>query len=225
MATVAATLTNVRIDDQSIAFTLDVSGDPGGTASAYLFIYDAAGTERERTELGSMSVGQTWEAHLDLPVSKLEDGDYGAWVDVLTKAADGQDGTFAREGVAFLVGRGRVYPSHEHVDQRSFDDPPTLSPLRLEGSWLVFDMTSTAKHDVEVLHRMAIAIAESGNAQEFHGQELLRAGATQQAHYLLPEHLEDGRYVVAVSAQNEGSDYPSVGVLELQVSGGVVTVI
>src|SRR5258706_2358120 len=218
MATAAATITNLRIDDQQLTFTLTVTGDPGGTASVYTFVYDAAGSERQRSDLGSMNVGDTWEAHLDLPVGHLEDGDYGAWVDVLTTAADGLDGTNAKEGVAFLVGRGRVYPSHEHVDQRAFQDPPTLSPLRLEGTWVVFDMTSTAPHDVEVAHRMSVGIADSGNVQEFHGQELLRAGATQQAHYLLPEHLDDGRHVVVVTAQNQGSDYPAVGVLEFQAN-------
>lgn len=221
----SATITNLRIADQALAFTLTVTGDAGGFAEPMMYVYDAAGSERERTNLGRMEVGQTWEALLDLPATTVGDGDFGAWIDVLTTAADGQMGPLAREGIGFLVGRGRVYPSREHVDDRTFDTPPTLSPLRLEGTWIVFDMTSTAQHDVEVIHQLAVGIENSGNFQSFHGQELLRAGATQQAHYLLPDQLADGKYIVSVTAKNEGSDFPAAGYAEFQVNGGVITLL
>ena len=59
----------------------------------------------------------------------------------------------------------------------------------------------------------------------FHGTELLRAGASQQAHYLLPDNLADGRYLAIVTIQNEGSDYVAPAVSGLQIDGGVITVI
>ena len=53
----------------------------------------------------------------------------------------------------------------------------------------------------------------------------MRAGATQQGHYLLPENLADGKYIVAVTIQNEDSDYIAPTMAALQVDGTVVTVI
>ncbi len=225
MATASATITNLRIEGQALAFTLTVDGDEGGFAELMMIVYDASGTERERTDLGKMASGQTWEAMLDLPAANLDDGDYGAWVYANTTTADNQFGTGAEQGVSFLVGRNHVYPSTEHADKRTFTTPPTLSPLRLEGSWLVFDMTSHETFDVEVHHEFGIGIQDSGDLQTFHGEELLRAGATQQGHYLLPENLADGRYLMVITIQNEGSDYIAPAVAGLQVDGGVMTVV
>jgi hypothetical protein len=225
MATVEAVLTDLRVQDQTLAFSLAVTGDAGGTVAPMMVVYDAAGTERDRTDLGTMDAGQTWEASLDLPVAKLEDGDYGAWVFITTTASDGQTGPYVEQGISFLVGRGRVYPSGEHPDKPVFNTPPTLSAPRLEGSWVVFDMTNHETFDVEVYHQMAIGIAESGNMQTFHGQELLRATATQQGHYLLPEDLADGRYLILITVQDEGSSYEAPGVAEIQVNGTVVTLL
>lgn len=227
MATVSATITNLRIEGQALAFTLAVDGNEGDYAEAMMVVYDAAGTERERTELGRMAAGQSWDATLDLPAATLEDGDYGAWIFAsTTTAADNQFGTGAEQGVSFLVGRNHIYPSTEHADKRTFTTPPTLSPLRLEGTWIVFDMTSHETYDVEVYHEFAIGIQESGDLQTFHGEELLRAGATQQGHYLLPDNLADGRYLAVVTIQNEGSEYVAPpAVANLQVDGTVITVL
>jgi hypothetical protein len=225
MATASATITNLRIEGQALAFTLAVDGNEGDYADAMMIIYDAAGNERERTDLGKMTAGQSWDAVLDLPAATLDDGDYGAWVYVSTTTADDHFGDGAEQGVSFLVGRNHIYPSTEQPDARPFTTPPTLSPLRLEGSWLVFDMTSHETFDVEVFHQFAIGLQDSGEQQTFHGQELLRAGATQQGHYLLPDNLADGRYVAIVTIQNAGSDFIEPAVSGLQVDGTVVTVV
>ena len=225
MANPSATVANLRIEGQSLAFTLAVTGDDGDYADAIMVVYDAAGSERERTELGRMAAGQSWDATLDLPAATLEDGDYGAWVFATTTAADSQFGTGAEQGVSFLVGRNHIYPSTEHADKRTFTTPPTLSPLRLEGTWIVFDMTSNEQYDVEIFHQFGIGIQDSGEQQIFHGEELLRAGATQQGHYLLPDNLADGRYLAIVTIQNEGSDYVAPAIAEIQVDGSVITVL
>ncbi len=86
-------------------------------------------------------------------------------------------------------------------------------------------MTSHETYDVETHHEFAIGIQDSGEMQIFHGEELLRAGATQQGHYLLPENLADGRYLMIITIQNEGSDYIEPAIAGLQVDGGVLTVV
>jgi hypothetical protein len=224
MATASATITNLRIEGQALAFTLAVDGNEGDFVDAMTIVYDAAGNERERTELGTVAAGQSWDALLDLPAATLDDGDYGAWVYASMTSSDNL-GRGAEAGVSFLVGRNHIYPSTEHADKRTFTTPPTLSTLRLEGSWIVFDMTSHETFDVEVYHEFGIGIEDSGDQQLFHGTELLRAGATQQGHYLLPENLADGRYLAVVTIQNEGSDYIAPAISSLQVDGGVFTVV
>ncbi len=225
MATVDATITNLRLEGQALAFTLAVTGDEGGQAWAMMMVYDAAGTERGQTELGTMSAGQSWDALLDLPVSNLDDGDYGAWVYVTTSTADGDGGPSVEQGISFLVGRGHVYPSGEQADKRTFQIPPTLSPLRLEGTWIVFDMTNNDGSDLEVSHQFTISLDDADYIETFRGEELLRAGATQQGHYLLPDNLADGKYTTWVTAQYQGSDLPDAAIMNIQVDGGVITVI
>jgi hypothetical protein len=226
VATVNATITGLRVEDQALAFTVDIAGDPGGAVKAAMAIYDASGAERQRTELGVMAVGDSWNALLDLPVSSLEDGDYGAWVQVLTTSTvDEGVHTYVDEGISFLVARGRIYPSSEQATERAFTQPPTLSPLRLEGTWIVFDMTNNEAFDVEADHKFSIGLLNTHGLQEFQGSELLKAGATQQGHYLLPEGLADGQYLVAVTLKAAGSDYPLVEPAAIQVDGNIVTVI
>ena len=190
-----------------------------------MVVYDAAGTDRQRTELGTMASGQSWQASLDLPASTLDDGDYGVWVFVTAGTAHNMAGPAVQEGVGFLIGRGRVYPSREHVDQRTFTTPPTLSPLRLEGSWIVFDMTNHETFDIEVSHEFAISLEGSVDPQKFRGLELVRAEATQHGHYLLPDHLAGGRYLVSVTLQNEGSDLVDPASANIQVDGDVITLV
>jgi hypothetical protein len=222
MATPSATIADLRIDDQAVAFSVTVDGPEGSKGKGDLIIYDAAGTERSRTDLGELTAGQKWDAWMELPVQSLGDGDYAAWVFVVTDGPDGTFGTNDEKGISFLVGRGRVYPSHEGTPKREITEPPALSPLRLEGSWVVFDMTNSQAYDVPVTHTFMIG-QENGRFQEFHGTELLQAKATQQGHYLLPADLADGKYLATVGVQVEGSDFPSVGLTYILVDRGVFT--
>jgi hypothetical protein len=224
MANIAATVSNLHIDGHTLVCTIAVTGDPGGKGEPYLWVYDAAGTERSRSDLGVIAAGESWDATLDLPHG-LPDGDYGAWIQVLTTATNGDSGPLTQEGVSFLVGRGEIYPSREQADKPGYASPPTISALRLEGTWLVFDMTNEEHYDVEVTHQFSIAKAESGTYQTFHGQELVRAGKTQQAHYLLPEHLEDGAYTLVVEVSTEGSVAMMPAVANIEVRSGVITMV
>jgi hypothetical protein len=223
MATVNATITNMRIDDQALALHIAIDGDPGGIASAMMYIYDAAGTELSRSGLGPMEVGQQWDARLDMAVATHGDGDYAVWVEIDTATVDEQPGPVVRQGISFLVGGGRIYPSREPADERRAAVPPTVSPLRLEENWVVFDMTNHEAFDVEVAHDFAFALVGSGNYQRLSGQELVRAGATQQAHYLLPAGLADGRYEGYVHAGRAGSDDSAMKHIEFQVEGTTIT--
>lgn len=223
MATTSATVTNLRIEGQALAFTLEVVGDAGGYAEVMMIIYDAAGTERQNNELGKMEAGQSWDAMLDLPAATLDDGDYGAWVFVFPATADDQAGDAVEQGISFIVARNYIYPSNERPDTRTLSEPPTLSPLRLEGTWIVFDMKNNDTYDVSVSHELTIGIKDSGDVQRFQGEELLRASATHQGHYLLPDNLADGRYLAMVSVQKEGSDLPAAELAEIQVDGTVLT--
>src|SRR6185312_3868601 len=156
-------------------------------------------------DLGKTEAGQTWDLQLDVGGGGLQDGDYGAWIYVALNPADGSIGGVVEQGVSFLVGRGAVYPSREVADRRHFDSPVEPSNLRLEGSWIVFDMKNTARFDVEVAHSLVI-VNDATTPHSANGEELVRAGATQQGHYLLPESMTDGRYFVAVVVQAQGSD-------------------
>jgi hypothetical protein len=223
MAHVEASITNLRIEEQSLAFDLMISGDPGGSGAPVMIIYDAQGVEHDRSFLGTMEVDQPWNAVVDIPVAKLPDGDYGAWVFVNTTAADGTFGPQAEAGVSFLMGRGRVYPSREQADEPSDHSAPGLSSIRLEGSWIVFDMTNREAFDVEVDHELSVSAMDLTNEQKFNGLELVRAGATQQGHYLLPEDLADGRWMVSVTIQVAGSNRAALTIAYVHVAGGVLT--
>jgi hypothetical protein len=225
MATTTATVTKLRVEDQAIAFTVTIDGPPDIKGEGSMMVYDATGTERSRTDLGVMTADQHWDVWLELPVASLGDGDFYARVIIVTKTSDGGfgDGT-ANEGVSFLVGRGRVYPSTEHAPDLDFIRPPTISPIRLEGSWVVFDMTNPEAYALAVTHELMVG-QQGGTFQTFRGAELLPIGATQQAHYLLPEGLVDGKYMLLVSVQAEGSAVPATGLAYILVEGDVVTMV
>ena len=223
MARLSATISDLRIQDQQLLGRISVEGDPGGSGSALLVVYDAGGTERHRTDLGKMEAGRPWDLQLDVEGRGLEDGDYGAWIYVMLTPADDSIGDVVEQGVSFLVGRGEVYPSREAVDRRHFDSPVEPANLRLEGSWIVFDMKNTARFDVEVAHSLVI-VNDTTTPHTANGEELVRAGATQQGHYLLPERMADGRYFVAVVVQAQGSDAQQPIGINIDVNQGVVTV-
>jgi len=222
MANPSVSVTDLRVDDQAVAFSVTVDGPPDTNAKGDLIVYDAAGVERSRTDLGQMTGPQRWDAWLELPVHSLPDGDYAAWVFVVTDGDYLGPGSTDQKGISFLMGRGRVYPSQEAAPKREFGQPPTVSPMRLEGTWIVFDMTNAQSYDVPVNHEFTIG-QEGGTFQTFRGQELLQAKATQQGHYLLPDDLADGKYLAALSVQVEGSDFPAVGISYILIDSGVIT--
>jgi 2-phospho-L-lactate transferase/gluconeogenesis factor (CofD/UPF0052 family) len=225
MAGISATVTNLRIQDQQLLAKITVAGDAGGYAEPMLVLYDAGGTERRRMQLGRMDAGQDWDLMPDLNDGSLEDGDYGAWIYTALTAADGTTSFATEQGISFLVGRGEVYPSREAVDKRTFEAPVEPTNLRLEGSWVVFDMKNTAKHDVEVHHHlMILSSTDSTDPHRASGEELVRAGATQQGHYLLPEQMTDGRYDVSVVVEAQGSDAEMPLLIAIDVRQGVVSV-
>jgi hypothetical protein len=214
----------VRIEDQAVAFSVAVEGPPDSKGNGLMVVYDAVGTERSRTDLGELVPGQRWDALLDLPVGSLADGDYAVWVFVGSEASDGSFGKGDQKGASFLVGRGRVYPSTERAAARGFAAPPTLSPMRLEGTWIVFDMTNAETYDVAVTYQVSIS-QPGGTTREFHSTELLRPRATQQGHQLLPDDLPNGKYMVIVLAQAEGSDFPATVLGDVLIDGAVVTMV
>jgi hypothetical protein len=223
MAGPSATISDLQIRDHQLFGRISVVGGAGEYGTATLVVYDAGGTERYRSDLGRMDAGQPWDLQLDIHGSGLEDGDYGAWIWVALNHADGSMGDVVQEGVSFLVGRGQVYPSREPVDRRDFDTPVEPSNMRLEGSWVVFDMKNTARFDVEVAHSFGIT-NDTGTPYTAHGEELVRAGATQQGHYLMPEQIPDGTYFMMVVVQAQGSDGQLPISLNIEVRQGVVTV-
>jgi hypothetical protein len=223
VANVSATISDLKIQDQQLLGRVSVVGDSGGYGDALMVVYDAGGTERHRTDLGKLEAGQQWDLTLDVLGGGLEDGDYGAWIYLSLTAADSSAGRGVEQGVSFLVGRGEVYPSREAADRRHFENPVEPSNLRLEGSWIVFDMKNTAGFDVEVAHSLQIA-NDTTTPHRANGEELVRAGATQQGHYLLPDQMADGRYDVSVVVQAQGSDLQLPVAISIDLNQGVVTV-
>jgi hypothetical protein len=225
MAGVTATISELRIENQQLHGTVSVDGDPGGVGVAVLAVYDAAGAQRFQSDLGNLAVGESWDLHLDVEGGSLEDGDYGAWIFVTLLDTDGAPVEDVQSGVSFLVGRGEVYPSREAVDERRHDDDPVqASNLRIEGSWIVFDMTNPMQYDVEVAHELSIT-KEFDQVHRAQGEELVRAGGTHQGHYILPERMADGRYSVMVIVQAKGGDYQSLIDINVDVNQEVVTVV
>jgi hypothetical protein len=224
MDTTTATVSKLRVDDQAIAFTVTIDGPPDSKGEGSMIVYDATGAERSRTDLGALTSDQSWDVWLELPVASLGDGDFYARVIIVTQTAAGEYGGTANEGVSFLVGRGHVYPSTERAADLGHARPPTLSSLRLEGSWVVFDMTNPEAYDLAVTHEFSIG-QEGGSFQTFRGAELLKVGATQQGHYLLPENLVDGKYMLLVSVQTEGSAFPATALAYMLLEGGVFTMV
>lgn len=209
-----------------MTFTVESSGDTAVQLLLYLGVYDAAGTDRQQNDLGSIVPGQTWTGEIDLPAASLEDGDYGAWLSVYLYDEsdwDADDKPLAQQGVSFLVGHGRVYASTERAVAPTTAAPPKISALRLNGSWIVFDMTNSEQFDIEVNHELKVYDANGGEVHRANGRELVQPGATQQGHYLLPEGWGDGRYMILVLVSRAGSEEPIVGSMWIEVAGAVMT--
>ena len=86
-------------------------------------------------------------------------------------------------------------------------------------------MTNIQAYDVPVTHGMTVTQEGVDGGRTMNGKELLQAGATQQGHYLLPEDLAQGKHLVSVIVQNEGSDYPNLSMAGVLVDGHVLTLL
>jgi hypothetical protein len=226
MPRATASISDLRIKDGMVAFAIESTGDANVKISLFMTVYDDSGTYRGQSDLGTIDPGESWMAEVDLPVTGLDDGDYNAWVYAyLYDEADfsSEDQPLAQQGVSFLIGRGRVFASTERASAPGTAVPPRLANVHLNGTWVVFDMINGETYDVATHHELALYDSASNEVHKAHGEELLRPGATQQGHYLLPEGLADGRYSAVVSLSREGSEEPFTGGVGIEVAGTSMT--
>ena len=230
MADPAINIEQLLLNDQSATVKVTFTGPPDATGTSTLKIYDASQVEKWSLELYSEVLGTIWqhEANIDLPIADLADGDYGLWVFASLEGptpADGYGGeplADKSEGVSFLVGRGRAYRSGEAVHPLEGEFPVVIDAVRLEGTWVVIDMKNSANHDVPVRHRISLML-DSSEVHTAHGEELVNANVTQQAHHLLPESLADGSYALWSYVQAEGVAGESEVVTWFEVHDGAIT--
>jgi hypothetical protein len=232
MADPTISITDLRIDGQAAVFTIDFTGAPELEAESYLRIYDSSTEMKKEQELyrALLSDVDQHSGTYDLPAGDLGDGDFTVWVEAHLWKRDpesrsGMSVAHDTKGVSFLVGRGRVYPSAEAAPAIDAANVIMIENLRLEGTWVVFDLVNSADHDVSVDHSIRFGRWEEEEFQEMKGRELVNAKATQSAHYLLPEALPDASYTVVASSQIEGAQSESSDSLDFQAHGGALTVV
>jgi hypothetical protein len=232
MADPTISITDLRVDGQAVVFTIDFTGAPELEAESYLRIYDSSTEMKKEQELyrGPLNDVHQHSGTYDLPAGELGDGDFAVWVEAHLWERDpesrsGMSVAHETKGVSFLVGRGRVYPSTEAAPAIDAENVITIENLRLEGTWVVFDLVNSADHDVSVDHSIHFGLSEEDEFQEMKGREVVNAKATQSAHYLLPEALPDGSYTVVANSQIEGAYGDDSDSLDFQAHGGALTVV
>jgi hypothetical protein len=232
MADPTISISDLRIDGQSVVFTIDFTGAPELEATSHLRIYDSSSEMKKEEELyrAPLSDVHQHSGTYDLPAGTLGDGDFTVWVEANLWERDpesrsGMSVADASKGVSFLVGRGRVYPSSEAAPAIDAETVITIENLRLEGTWVVFDLVNSADHDVSVDHLIRFGLTEEDELQEMKGREVVNTKATQAAHYLLPEALPDGSYSVYAHAQVEGARGEDLARLDFLAHGGSLTVV
>lgn len=225
-------ITELRVAGQAAEFAVQFGGDPTAKAMTWIEIYDSTESLVKHEVLYEAPLSQA-NAHggsYDLPAAQLDDGDYTVWLRCQLQAADGADGMpgmllkDASAGVSFLVGRHHVYPSGEQAHERDGTTSVELANLRLEGTWVVFDMVNSAAHDVSVDHELGVWDGSS-YVHNATGRELVNQKATQQGHHLLPEQLADGTYSIQVTAQVEGANGIRFAEIDVESYGGALTVV
>ena len=232
MADPTVSITDLRIDGQAVVFIVDFTGDPEVVAASDLYIYDATHDLKKYDELGKWPLSQVHQhtGHYEITAKDLPDGDYAAWIKSYLTVDDPATGvpTYPAEetkGVSFLVGRGRVYASSEEAHAEDEGNAVVhLSNLRLNGTWVEFDMENKATHDVSVDHGIMLHKPD-GSIQEIEGREIVNASATQAAHHLLPEALPDGSYAVTATASVEGRKALDMADLKFEIHDGAITVV
>ena len=101
-----------------------------------------------------------------------------------------------------------------------------IENMRLEGTWVVFDLVNSAEHDVTVEHSILFGRpAEEDEFKEMKGREVVNGKATQSAHHLLPDALPDGSYTVYANSRIDGARGEYTVGLEFQAQGGALTVV
>ena len=225
----------IEIRDQKVAYTVTFGGTASDAlrplASVAVKVYDGSGTERwthdQPVADGFLTAPQSWETELP---TDLDDGDYAAWVWawIWDDPTDGstfspEDEKTASQGVSFLVGRGRIYASTEAVGARDGGAELRLGDPRLNGTWVVTDVTNTATYDVPTVHSLIVFV--DSDQFEVKGEELVQAGATQQLNHLLPENLPDGNHPAMVSVRPEGTDVDLMKTLRIEKHGDVVALV
>ena len=231
MADPTITISDLRVDGQAAVFTIDFTGAPELEAESYLKIYDAATQVRKEEELyrAHLSDVHQHSGSWDLPADELEDGDFTAWIEAYLWERDAEGGRAVaneRKGVSFLVARGQVYPSTEAAPPIDARNVIMIENVRLEGTWVVFDLVNSADHDVTVEHSILFGRpAEDENFQEMKGREVVNGKATQSAHYLLPEDLADGKYTVYANSQIHGASGGLTDGLDFVAHDGILTVV
>jgi hypothetical protein len=233
MADPTISITDLLIDGQAVVFTIDFTGAPELDAQSYLRIYDSSTELRKEQELyrALLSEVNQHSGTYDLPGGDLGDGDFTVWIEAHLWERDpesrsGMAVANETKGVSFLVGRGRVYPSSEAAPAIDAENVIKIENLRLEGTWVVFDLVNSADHDVSVDHwiRFGRLEEEDDEFPAMKGREVVNAKATQSAHHLLPEALPDGSYAVYAHSQVEGAPYEDLVGLNFQAHGGALTV-
>ena len=219
MPDLSVTIDDIDIADQKVVYTVTFAGTSTDTvkpkAAVAIKVYDASGTERwsqdEQVAEGSSTAPQRWETALP---TDLDDGDYAAWAwasiwddsdDDTTLGPD--DHKVASQGVNFLVGRGRIYASTRPSLLATRAKSSQLGDPRLQGTWIVTDVTNTAAYDVSTSHSLNLFLG-TDLFGEVKGEELVHANATQQINHLLPEGMPDGRYTAVVVVRPEGRRRP-----------------
>ena len=79
------------------------------------------------------------------------------------------------------MAQGHVYPSHERAVALTPMNAPQLTAVRLEGTWVVFEMTNDESFDIEVLHELRLEPPNGGDARVFEGKEVLRGEERRKA--------------------------------------------
>ena len=236
MPDLSVTIDDIDIADQKLVYSATFAGTSTDTltpkAVVSVRVYDASGTERwsqeEPVAEGFLTAPQRWETALP---TDLDDGDYAAWAwaTIWDDSSDDNalgagDHKVASQGVNFLVGRGRIYASTEAVAPRNSGEELNLGDPRLQGTWIVTDVTNTAAYDVSTAHSLNLFLG-TDLFGEVKGEELVHANATQQINHLLPEGMPDGRYTAVVVVVPEAADLEHTRSVELEKNGDVLAVV
>jgi hypothetical protein len=226
-----AEILDLSVEGGTLLYQTRVTGPADLTVDMIFTVYDADGVERWRQEYawGTDPFAREMNTQIEWPVGTFADStDYGAWLHIWVKDASQTVVASAEKGVAFMTGRGMAYASTEAPPQESSKDAMRvlIQNTRLEGSWVVFDMYNNASHDLEVTHILEVTVSDTDELlAKTSGDELVRAGATQQAHHLLPETLANGRYTLMPLLDIHGTGAPWPGdAIGILVEDGVITV-